>query len=228
MKSGTRKQGIVWGGLLILFGIMALVETYADLGPWVWVVVLAAAGLLVFLVFLTDRGDYGLLLPTYVPWAVAGLIALTESNILRDPWVAFYVLTAIALPFLVVFIRDRDQWWALIPAYVLLAVGLMVVLLENGILSDLLVPAYVMFAVAIPFLVVFSRDRKQWWALIPGGIMAIIGIAFIIAEAAVQFILPAVFIVIGIVILVRVFTRKGLPEREASTTVPEIEEQSNE
>ena len=59
MKTGTRKQGIIWGGLLILFGIMALVETYTDLGPWVWVIVLAAAGLLAFVVFITDRGDYG-------------------------------------------------------------------------------------------------------------------------------------------------------------------------
>lgn len=107
MKSSSRKQGIVWGGLLILFGIMALVETYTDLGPWVWAIALATAGLLVLLVFLTDRSEYGLLLPTYVLWAVAGLVALTESNILQDPWIAFYVLTAIGLPFLVVYFRDR-------------------------------------------------------------------------------------------------------------------------
>ena len=182
MKSGTRKQGIVWGGLLILFGIMALAETYTDLGPWVWVVVLAAAGLLVFLVFLTDRGDYGLLLPTYVLWAVAGLIALAVSNILGDPWIAFYVLTAIALPFLVVYIFNRDQWWALIPAFVLLAVGLMVVLLESGTLSDLLVPAYVMLAIAIPFLVVFARDRKQWWALIPAYVLLAVGLMVALLE----------------------------------------------
>jgi len=197
---------------------MALIQTYTDLDPWVWVVVLAATGLLVFLVFLTDRSEYGLLLPTYVLWAVAGLIALAVSNILGDPWIAFYVLTAIALPFLVVYIFNRDQWWALIPGYVLLAVGLMVVLLESGILSDLLVPAYVMFAVAIPFLVVFARDRKLWWALIPGGILIIIGSAFLIAEAALEYILPVVFIILGIGILVRLFTRKELPESDEPPT----------
>lgn len=223
MKSSSRKQGIVWGGLLILFGIMALVETYTDLGPWVWAIALATAGLLVLLVFLTDRSEYGLLLPTYVLWAVAGLVALTESNILQDPWIAFYVLTAIGLPFLVVYFRDRRQWWALIPGYVLLVIGLMVVLLESGILSDLLVPAYVMFAIAIPFLVVFALNRKLWWALIPGGVLLIIGSAFLIAEAAVQYILPAIFIVLGIVILVRVFTRKELPEAETPADELEIE-----
>lgn len=99
----------------------------------------------------------------------------------------------------------------------------MVVLLESGILSDLLVPAYVMFAIAIPFLVVFALNRKLWWALIPGGVLLIIGFAFLIAEAAVQYILPAIFIVLGIVILVRVFTRKELPEAETPADEPEIE-----
>ena len=224
MKAGSRKQGIVWGGLLILFGIMALVETYTDLSPWVWVSVLVIAGLLVLLVYLTDRSEYGLLLPTYVLWVIAGLIGLLELNILSDAWVPLYVLTAIALPFLVVYFRNRNQWWALIPAYVLLAVGLMVLLLESNILSDLLVPAYVMFAIAIPFLVVFANNRKNWWALIPGGILVVIGTAFLIAEAALEFILPVVFIILGVGILVRVFTRKELPEAETTPIEPEVEE----
>lgn len=222
MKAGSRKQGLVWGGLLILFGIMALVGTFVNLGPWVWIVVLGLAGLLVFLLFLTDRSELALLLPTYVLWVIAGLIAITEINILGDAWIPFYVLTAIALPFLVVYFRNRNQWWALIPAYVLLAVGLMVLLLDSGILNDLLVPAYVMFAIAIPFLVVFANNRKNWWALIPGGIMAVIGTAFLIAEAALEFILPVVFIILGIGILVRVFTRKEIPEAE----VPPVESET--
>ncbi len=224
MKSGSRKQGMVWGGLLILFGIMALVEVYTDLSPWIWVIVLTLAGLLVLLVFLSGRREYGLLLPTYILWVIAGLIALLELNILGDAWVPLYVLSAIALPFLAVYFRDRNQWWALIPAYVLLAVGLMVLLLESNVLSDLLVPAYVMFAIAIPFLVVFANNRKNWWALIPGGIMVVIGTAFLIAEAALEFILPVVFIILGIGILVRVFTRKEVPGVETSMVEPEIEE----
>jgi hypothetical protein len=228
MKAGSRKQGIVWGGLLILFGIMALVEVYTDLSPWIWFIVLALAGLLVLLVFLTDRSDYSLLLATYILWVIAGLIGLLESNILSDPWVPLYVLSAIALPFLVVYFRDRNQWWALIPAYVLLAVGLMVLLLESNVLSDLLVPAYVMFAIAIPFLVVFANNRKNWWALIPGGILVVIGTAFLIAEAALEFILPVVFIILGIGILLRVFTRKESPEVETPMVEPEVEEPPTE
>ncbi len=84
----------------------------------------------------------------------------------------------------------------------------MIVLIGRGVLSDLLVPAYVMFAIAIPFFVVYARDPKQWWPLIPGGIMAVIGLSFLIAEAAVQYVGPAVLVLVGVWILVRVFTRR--------------------
>jgi hypothetical protein len=52
---------------------VALVEAYTDLTPWVWVAILAAAGLGVFGVYLTDRSQWDLLIPAYVMWAVAGL-----------------------------------------------------------------------------------------------------------------------------------------------------------
>ena len=225
MKSQARRQGLVWGVLLIFFGVVALVETYTDLSAWVWVAILAAAGLGVFGIYLTDRSQWGLLIPAYVLWAVAGLIALIELNILRDESVATYVLAAIALPFLVAFLRDRSQWGLLIPAYVLLAVGVMVGLLGGGVLSDLLIPAYVLFAIAIPFFVVYARDPKRWWPLIPGGITAVIGLIFLIAEAAVQYVVPAVLVLVGVWILVRQFSRREPTAPDApAPPIPEADE----
>jgi len=194
--------------MLILFGIVALVEMYADLTAWVWSAVLALAGLVVFGVYLTDRSDWGLLIPAYVMWAIAGLIALIELEILRDEAIATYVMAVIALPFLVVFLRDREQWWALIPAYVMIVIGVMIGLIGLGVLNDLLVPAYVMFAIAIPFFVVYARDTTNWWALIPGGIMGVMGLAFLIAETAVEYVGPVVLILAGVWILVRQFVRR--------------------
>jgi hypothetical protein len=225
MQSQNKRQALVWGGLLILFGVMGLVATLTDLSAWIWVIILALAALAVFGVYLTDRSEPTLLIPAYVLWAVAGLVALTTLNVLRDEFIAMYVLVAIALPFLVVFVRDRAQWWALIPAYVMLAVGLMVVLTASGILSELLIPAYVMFAIAIPFLAVYALNPKQWWPLIPGGIMAVIGLAFLVAEAALGYIAPAVLVLIGIWILVRQFIRKEPAAPDVPAVVgPEADE----
>jgi hypothetical protein len=205
--------------------VLALVETYTDLTAWGWVAILAAAGLGVFGIYLTDRSQWGLLIPAYVLWAVAGLIALVTLNVLRDESVATYVLAVIALPFLVAFLRDRSRWGLLIPAYVLLAVGVMVGLLGGGVLSDLLIPSYVLLAIAIPFFVVYALDPKQWWPLIPGGITAVIGLSFLVAEAAVQYVGPAVLVLVGVWILVRQFTRgePTTPETPAPTG-PEADE----
>jgi hypothetical protein len=121
------------------------------------------------------------------------------------------VLWTIAFPFLVGFLRDRSNWGLLVPAYVLTAVGLMVALIGLEVLDDLLIPAYVMFAIALPFLVVYLRNPKEWWPLIPGGIMAVIGFSFLIVEAAAQYIVGVALLVAGAWILVRQFVRKESP-----------------
>jgi hypothetical protein len=229
MDTNVKKRGVIWGGLLILLGGLLLVDQFTDLTEWVWVAALVFSGLVALGVYLSDRSDGWLLLTAYILLVIAGLVTLITLNLLPDEFVAVYVLLAIALPFLGVFLRDRSQWWALIPAYVLLAVALMDWLMEVGILTELLVPGYIMFAIAIPFFVVYSFNTKQWWALIPGGILTIIGgTAIFIAGAAVQYIGAILLVIAGLWILIRTFTRKEVAEPEASTAVPEVEEQSNE
>ena len=205
--SPNTKLTLTWGGLLILFGIMGLVQTATDLNEWIWVALLTVAGFVVFGVYLTDRSQWALLIPVYVMWAVAGLITLVTSGVLRDEAIATYVLTSIALPFLVVFARDRSQQWALIPSYALMAVGVMVGLIGAGMLHDLLIPSYVMFAIAIPFLVVFARNPRERWPLIPGGVLTVLGLSFLIAGAALEYILPISLIVAGIGLVARQLLR---------------------
>ena len=110
----------------------------------------------------------------------------------------------------------------------------MVGLIGAGVLNDLLIPAYVLFCVSIPFFVTYVRNTKQWWPLIPGGITAVIGLAFLVAEAAFEYIGALVLVLVGAVLLVRVFTRKepagdvGPTEAESGpseddTAPPELE-----
>lgn len=222
MKSQASKQGLVWGGLLILLGVMSLLDTFADLGAWIWVAVLTLAGLGVYAIYTTDRTQKWVLIVSYVLLVVAGLVTLITLNILRDEAIATFVLSAIALPFLVAYFRDRSQAGFLIPAYVLFAVGVMVGLIGAGILDDLLIPAYVLFAVAIPFLVAFMVDRRKWGMLIPGGITAIVGFAFLIAEATVEYLLPVVLILAGAWILLRQFMDKESDKVVSGTDKPSM------
>jgi hypothetical protein len=215
----NKKQGWIWGGLLVVLGVVLLIEAITDLTAWMWVAILVVAGFGAFAAYLTDRANWGLLIPAYVMWAIAVLVALITLDVLRDELIATYVLAVIAVPFLVTYLRDRSQWGLLIPVYILLAVGVMVALIGVGALNDLLIPAYVMFAVAIPFFVVYARDRKQWWPLIPGGIMTVIGLSFLIAEDAAQYIAAVALVAVGIWIVARQFLRKE-PTGTASDEPP--------
>lgn len=228
MNTQSKKSGVVLGGLLIIFGGMALLETVTDLGAWVWVAVLTIGGLLVYGAYATDRAEKWLLIISYTMLAVAGLVTLLTLGVLDDPFVPTYVLLAIALPFVVAFLLDRTKWGLLIPAYVLLVVGVMVPLTDLGVINDFLIVSLILFAIAIPFFVVYARNTKNWWALIPAGVLTIIGIAFLIAETAVQYIGPVVLVIIGLWIITRAFTRKEVVEPETPKAVPEVEEGSSE
>lgn len=209
MKEQTNKQGLIWGGLLILLGLMWLTSNFVDLDAWLWVVVLGAGGGGIYVLYGKESDEKWTLIVSYVMIAVALLIALLTLNILRNGFVATYVLFAIGLPFLYVYFQSgRTAWYYLIPAYVLGAVGLMVPLIEFGILKDIMVASYVMFAVAIPFFVVYARNSEHWWALIPGGITAVIGFSFLLAADVANYIAPAALIVAGVWILSRQFTKK--------------------
>lgn len=205
--------------------LMAIRELQVLPDEFIGSLIMIAIGLPFLVVFLRDRSRWWALIPAFIMLALAVIIPLDEYGAVPESFVGTVILVAIALPFLVIFLRDRSRWWALIPAYSLLAIGIMIPLTETGVLSDFLVPAYIMFVIAIPFFVVFARDPKQWWPLIPGGIMALMGVAFLIVEAAVEYVAPVVLIIAGVWILVRRFVGGGStpPRADSGGEIPPAE-----
>jgi len=203
MKSRIQKQSLIGGTLLIVLGTALFIETFTDLTSWGWALVLAAAGFFALVINWNERSNWVYHLPTYILWAIAGLLVLININVLMGEWIATYVLIVIGFPFVIGWWRNQSNWGLLIPAYVMLAVGIMVGLIGMGWLNDLLIPAYVMLAIAAPFFVVYFLNKSNWWALIPGGIMGFIGISFLLATPAVRFVVPIVLVLIGVFIIVR-------------------------
>jgi hypothetical protein len=218
-------RGAVWGGFLIILGGLMLLELFTALSAWVWVGFFVIMGIAFIGVYAMDTTKRGSLVPAYIMLAIAGLIALIELDILRDEAVAIYVLSTIALPFLVGFLRSRERWGLLIPAYILFAVAGMIALTSLSALSDNLVVSYILFANALPWLIVFVLNRKHWWALIPGGITAVVGLAFLLTDEFVQYVGPALIILAGAWILLRGFFRKEPEIIEApDSAIVEVEE----
>jgi hypothetical protein len=76
--------------------------------------------------------------------------------------------------FLLVFVSDRRQGWALIPASALAGLTFLVFNSEAHLMADEQAASLFLFSMAAPFLLIFVFDRRQWWALIPGGVMTVI------------------------------------------------------
>lgn len=118
---------------------------------------------------LSGRALWGILL------IILGVLFLLQElqivgNAFQYLWIG--TLFAAGAVFLWIYIHDRNQWWAAIPALALW--GLSFVALEEALN---LVPAVSLGGPAFlgslgaAFWLVYARQQAQWWAVIPGGVL---------------------------------------------------------
>lgn len=76
------------------------------------------------------------------------------------------------LVFLVIFILDTDKWWALFPAFALMAIGI-IIFMDNTmpVVSGIWSGAVFLGLLGLAFLLIYIFHREHWWAVIPGGVL---------------------------------------------------------
>ncbi len=196
---------VIWGGLLIILGLVLLAQNLdllGDVGASLWSIFFGAGGLLFLAIYIGDRRQRWALIPGLALFGIGSAILLSDQGLVPEHAVASIILAAIALPFFMIFLSDPEQWWALIPSFTLTGSAAGVFLEGAGLISDETVAAVIIGGVSTGFLVIYLIDRKQWWALIPGGIMAIIAFFMLLATTA-QYIWPLAIIVLGLLLLRR-------------------------
>jgi len=82
----------------------------------------------------------------------------------------------LAVMFLLTFVGDRRQWWALIPGFILLGLTVLIINDQNEFISSTQAGALFLFSIGLPFLLIYLVDRRMWWALIPGGVLTMIAL----------------------------------------------------
>jgi len=239
---------LIWSAALVGVGVLFAVVFLTDSSRW-WALIpayiFAATGLFLFVepilrgswdaiywlvavalpfitIYLLDRRRWWALIPTYVLVVTAAFLFV--EPLLPGDLAAVYWMAAVGTPFLVVWATDpRKRWWALIPTYVFgMTAGFLFIEPILSRTSGELIGAFWTFAIALPFLVVYlTNPRERWWALIPGGIMAIIGAGLLISVA--QFVLPAVLIVGGLILLARQFMGRGQNRTATPMSGPEAD-----
>ncbi len=76
-----------------------------------------------------------------------------------------------------VLVRDRSNWWAIIPAVILLDLAVLIVLdTAWPALGDLWAGSFFLGGVGLAFWLVYLARREHWWAIIPAGVLTTLAV----------------------------------------------------
>lgn len=128
----------------------------------------------------SSRITWGLLL------ILTGAIFLLQNlNVIPQNPTVWGVLFGLgAIYFLFGYLSSQENWWAAIPAFVLIGLTMMAlwnVLPTRNVPEDLSAAIF-LGMIGLGFIAVYLRAPKQWWAIIPAG--ALISIAGVVALEA--------------------------------------------
>jgi hypothetical protein len=130
--------------------------------------------------YAVNRKHWGLLVTANIIVAFGAVIAaLPYVNGQINAALVFY---ATGLPFLVLYLMDRSRRWAIVTTAIIAAAGTMPLLssmIKVDVNGDLFGAAF-LFLVALVFFALYFWSKENWWAIIPGGIMASFGASVLV------------------------------------------------
>ena len=201
---------IFWGGLLILAGVLFLLDNLGlfTIGDMIWAILLGLGGIAFLTVFITYRQNWWALIPgcTLVGVSITLFLDFFLPQV-GSVASGLIILSSIGLAFLIIYLLNWENWWALIPAGVLFTLAVVAVLDEVYPQMDTGSVFFVGLGLTFAALAILPNPIGQMrWAFIPAVILIVIGIVI----AAVQFpVLSVVFalalIVVGVFFLLRAF-----------------------
>ena len=103
----------------------------------------------------------------------AGVIFLLDNlNIIALNWEALIGLLfgLGGLIFLVVFILNTEDWWALIPAMALIGLGL-IIFMGQADFANNWTGAVFLGMLGVSFWLIYAFHPLHWWSVIPGGVL---------------------------------------------------------
>jgi len=166
---------VLWGLLLVAAGVIFLLNSMGTItiGEYQWAIILGIGGLAFLSVFLADRQQWWALFPSFGLLIGASVIFVENAFPgLPGEIGGVIALGGIGLAFLLIFVSNIKNWWALIPAGVLLSLAAMLYLgFESG--GIFLIGLGLTFAVLgfVP-----TEHGRMRWAFIPAIVLILIGI----------------------------------------------------
>lgn len=197
---------ILVGALLIGAGILFLLQTFNIIpNAWsiLWIFVfIVGSGIFLYIYFI-DRRQWWALIPAMTMLGLAGTIFVDSYLPDISNLGGALLLSGIGMGFWIIYLTNREFWWAIIPGGVLITLGA-VSLAEDFIAGDSEGGIFFL-GLAITFLLValLAKPRESfWWAYIPAGVLFILGV-FLIGplQPIFNYVWPLALILIGGILL---------------------------
>jgi hypothetical protein len=205
---------LLWGLILVIGGVLLLLDTFGIFkgGALFWTIVVGVAGLLFLSLYVTNHFNWWALIPGIILLAIAATIGLNSflPGFSDSDLEGTIILGGIGLSFLLVYLAEHANWWAIIPAGVMTTIAVVAVLDSNT--SGIATGGIFFLGLGITFaLVALLRTSigQMRWAWIPAAILGLMGVLILIAaEKLINYIWPSVLILVGIYLVIRSLTRK--------------------
>jgi hypothetical protein len=203
---------VITGLLLVVAGALLLLQTFnivSFLWDAIWAVLLAGGGVCFLLAFLGNRSHWWAAIPGMALLGLGGLVGLSILE-LDASFGGSMFLVLISAGFWLVYLRARENWWAMIPGGVLLTLAAIAGL-------DQFVPwvgtsGLFFLGLALTFALVYllpTPSGRMSWALIPAGVLFLIGLIITLATSSVLNLLaPAALILGGAYLVYRALRRR--------------------
>jgi hypothetical protein len=200
---------LVIGTILLLQSLNIIT---AQISSAIWGILVGVAAIAFLAQYQSYRDQWWWLIPggTLLFISIANLGEAFLPSMF-NPWEDLLVLGGIGLSFLIVYFNNRDQWWALIPAGVLLTLG-GISTIENLMTPNFDTDSLLFIGLGLTFLVLYFLPRRAGrmrWAIFPGVALLFFGL-FQAMESQQEFLKiagPVVIVLVGLVFLVRSFRR---------------------
>jgi hypothetical protein len=119
----------------------------------------------------------------FLAWALfllgAGIFLLLKNLGVFREWEEVVwggIFAVVGLVFVIWFLFDRARYWRAIAGFTLLGIGAVILLEWRGVSLGNWSSALVLFGVALGFWAVLLSHADNWWALIPAGVLTVVGL----------------------------------------------------
>ena len=165
--SGLKKWGYLFPACIL--ASLSIIITLADKGiadAFLGSLIFIAIAIPFLVAFLTNiRSNWWALIPAFGTLVLAAIVYFADTA--AGEWIGALFMYGVGVPFLLVYLFNRERRWALIPGFILVGIGTIALV---SVMSSW-VNIIVTLVLAVIFFYVYFTRKESWWALIPAGLL---------------------------------------------------------